>query len=99
MGIHNNGMSRGQALSTLTSVAQALIGTGNYNSYRLYQGQCHKRNDQILDARAGHVSYWIHRGELPLATLLEQGTEMVNLALATYDQWVGQGNSLRGQKS
>jgi hypothetical protein len=32
----------------------------------------------------------------PLATFIDQGPEMVNLTVAAFGQWVGEGNSLRG---
>jgi hypothetical protein len=57
-----------------------------------------ERNDRTLDARASHLSYWLDRIDLPLCTLLGQGPDTVNLTLAAYGQWVGEGNSIRGSK-
>jgi hypothetical protein len=89
-------MSRGEALSALSSAACALIVTTIDNIFGLDCGQRRERNDHTLDARTGHLSHWLDRIDLPLTTLMWQGLETVNLTLATYGQWVDEGNSIRG---
>jgi hypothetical protein len=91
-------MSRGEALSALSSAARAFIGSIIDNIFGFDRGQRREINDCTLDARAIHFSHWLERINLYLSTLLVQGLEIVNLTLATYSQWVGKGNSLRDAK-
>jgi hypothetical protein len=53
---------------------------------------------RTLDSRAAHFAHWLGRIDLPLRTLLGKGPDIVNLTLAARDQWVGEGNTLRGSK-
>jgi hypothetical protein len=57
MGIHNCGISRGQALWSPPSAIQALIGASINHIYRFDRDQLRERNNHYLDPRAGHFSH------------------------------------------